>query len=79
VRGEVGPKALHYSRQTGARDFCRRGYGEASAAYAQAREALGHLPPDRDAAVLAVERASAEVHVRERCNIPRREVLAGGS
>jgi class 3 adenylate cyclase/tetratricopeptide (TPR) repeat protein len=55
VRGKVWPKALHYSRQSGARDFYRRAYREASAAYEQALEALGHLPRDRDTAVLAVE------------------------
>jgi class 3 adenylate cyclase/tetratricopeptide (TPR) repeat protein len=55
VRGKVWPKALHYSQQAGARDLYRRAYREASAAYEQALEALGHLPADRDAAVLAVD------------------------
>src|SRR5262245_56740535 len=59
VRGKVWPKALHYSRHAGARDFNRRAYREASAAYEQALEALGHLPTDRHTAVLAVELRSA--------------------
>src|SRR5262249_1186627 len=55
ARGKVWRKAFHYSRQAAARDFYRRAYREASAAYEQTLEALGHLTPDRDAAVLAVD------------------------
>jgi predicted ATPase/class 3 adenylate cyclase len=55
VRGKVWPKALHYSLQAAAKDFYRRAYREASAAYEQALESLGHLPPDHDATMLAVD------------------------
>jgi class 3 adenylate cyclase/tetratricopeptide (TPR) repeat protein len=55
MRGEVWEKALHYCREVGNKGFDRRAYGESATGYAQALEALRHLPERAGAEVSAVE------------------------
>jgi tetratricopeptide (TPR) repeat protein len=47
-RGEVWDKALHYSRQAGAKAMTRSAHQEAVTCFEQALDAVSHLPEDPD-------------------------------
>ena len=55
LRGEVWDKALTYCRQAGTKALAGSAYREAVGYWAQALEALAHLPPDRPMLEQAVD------------------------
>jgi class 3 adenylate cyclase/tetratricopeptide (TPR) repeat protein len=54
-RGEVWDKALHYSRQAGAKAMTRSANQEAVTYFEQALDALAHLPESADTAVQGID------------------------
>jgi tetratricopeptide (TPR) repeat protein len=55
LRGEVWDKAVTYGQQAGARAYARAAFHETVTAFAQALQALAHLPEDGETRRLAID------------------------
>jgi tetratricopeptide (TPR) repeat protein len=78
LRGEVWDKAVTYCQQAGARADDRAAFGEAVASFAQALQALAHLPEHGDTRALALElRLAVDLPLNRLGEYGRRLALLG--